>query len=161
MGKTNFTSVEFKTVHDPKDFEIAVELFREYERSLDFKIDFQNFEEEIESITKMYVKPHGSLILAFWGNTPVGIIGLRKWDSEIGEIKRMYVQPDYRKRKIGFELLRLILETAKKLEYKKVRLDSLERMQSAVKLYQDFEFYFIEAYCENPLPDAIYMEKKI
>lgn len=153
--------IYFKKAQSHDDFQLAAQLFNTYEASLDFKIDFQNFEDELLQIHQMYNSPSGSLILALDENKPLGVIALRKRDAKTAELKRMFVQPAYRNRKIGRKLLQLILEEAQNLGYQKIRLDTLERMQPAVKLYQEFGFYFIDAYRSNPLPDALFMEKKI
>src|SRR5699024_7851140 len=97
----------------------------------------------LNKIDEMYAPPFGCVILAFHQAKPVGCIGIRKSTTAIGEIKRMYVFPDFRRKNIGFKLLKLILEKAKELKYKKVRLDTLKSMKSAVKLYRFFGFYEI------------------
>lgn len=153
--------IEFKKAENFHDFQSAVRLFRAYEASLDFKIDFQNFEDELLQIQQMYARPEGSLTLAVYQNQPVGVIALRKWTEEIAEIKRMFVLPAYRKKNIGRKLLKNILAEAVDLGYEKVRLDTLKRMQTAVNLYQESGFYQIDAYRPNPLPDALFMEKKL
>ena len=42
--------------------------------------------------------------------------------------------------------------------YRKIRLDSLERLKEAQKLYESFDFRRIPAYNVNPFPDMYYME---
>ena len=161
MKKEKTTEISFKTASSKQDFKLAEKLFKSYEKSLDFKIDFQGFQEELENINKIYAPPAGSIILAFHLDQPVGCIAVRKLEKEIGELKRMYVLPSYRKMNIGSKLLKLILEKSTELNYKKVRLDTLKRMNSAVKLYLSFGFYEIKSYRYNPMEDVLYMEKRI
>jgi putative acetyltransferase len=74
-------------------------------------------------------------------------------------LKRMYVDPDFRKNKIGRKLLEQCIETATSLGYKKLRLDTLPDMLQAQALYRAFGFYEIPAYRFNPVKGTVYMEK--
>lgn len=153
--------LSFRTAHTQNEFSIAKNLFIEYENSLAFRIDWQNFEDELKTVNTQYDAPTGALLLAYYDDLPVGCTGVRRLENQIAEIKRMYVQPEYRGLKIGFKLLELILDKAKTLGYLKVRLDSLRRMAPALRLYEYFGFYEISAYCYNPLEDAVFLEKEL
>src|ERR687891_51348 len=47
----------------------------------------------------------GAFLLARIEGRPVGCIGLRRYDDDVGEIKRMYVVADARRRGVGRVLL--------------------------------------------------------
>lgn len=87
----------------------------------------------------------------------VGCIALRKLEEGVCEVKRLYVRPAYRGNKLGQWLVSHIMRTAVDLGYKRVMLDSLERLPAAGRLYQSMGFRYVEAYCHNPLEDAVYM----
>lgn len=154
-------ALQYKIAKSDKDFKIGHKLFKEYVEGLDFSVYFQNFKEELKTIAVQYHKPHGCLILAFYEDVPMGCIGLRKFKHEIAELKRMYVKPLFRGKKIGLGLLELILKEAKAMGYAKIRLDSMRRMEGALKLYKGFGFYEIPAYRFNPLNDVVYLEKDL
>lgn len=154
-------SITYKLAETALDYQRARTLFEAYHNNLDFTIDFQEFEKELQEIDKEYAPPEGVLLLALDGELPIGCIALRSLEKEIGEIKRMFVQPTHRGRAIGARLLELIIHRAQVLRYTKLRLDSLKRMKKAVQLYQSFGFFEIPSYRYNPLPDAIYLEKKL
>ena len=42
-----------------------------------------------------------------------------------------------------------------------VKLDTLERLQAALKLYIKFGFETVTAYYDNPLPGVVYMQKEL
>ena len=80
-------------------------------------------------------------------------------DNDIAELKRMFIKPAYQKRGIGKTLLEKALELAKKLNYKFIRLDTLNYMTPAIYLYKQYGFYQIAAYYYNPNKTALYFEK--
>jgi putative acetyltransferase len=141
-----------------KDIKIIRQLFVEYSASLDFNLDFQNFEDEIKSLPGKYAPPYGKLYLALYKNKPAGCIAVRKIDENYCEMKRLYVRPEYRGLKIGKALSEIIINEAKRMGYKFMRLDTVASMTSARNLYREFGFKEITAYCFNPIQGAIYME---
>ena len=74
------------------------------------------------------------------------------------EMKRLYVQPTFRKHKIGEALVAAIILQAKELNYAIMKLDTLQRLQPAIQLYLKQGFVVTNAYYENPLPEVVYME---
>jgi ribosomal protein S18 acetylase RimI-like enzyme len=135
------------------------ELFAEYGQSLGIDLSFQGFEEELASLPGKYTPPHGALIVARSDGTPCGCVALRRIDERVCEMKRLYVRPGNRGRRIGVGLVSRIIQTAKNRGYEAMRLDTLPSMASAVSLYRTFGFQEIEPYIYNPLPGALFMEK--
>ncbi len=109
-------------------------------------------EQDIAMIAK-FLPPNGRLLLAFVDNKPCGIGCLKSINNEIGEIKRMYVDPSFRKIGAGRAILRSLLESAKESGYKKVRLDSPKFMEAAHGLYRSFGFKDIPVYDEVEIPE--------
>ncbi len=133
-------------------------LFREYAASLGFDLSFQNFEKELSSLPGDYSPPRGCLLLALHNDTISGCVALRPLDDHICEMKRLYVKPEFRGLGIGKKLARAIIEKGKELNYKHMRLDTIEFMKEAIKLYESLGFYDIEAYRYNPIEGTRYME---
>lgn len=109
-------------------------------------------EQDIAMIAK-FLPPNGRLMLALIDNTVCGIGCLKSINKEIGEIKRMYVDPSHRKVGAGRAILRSLLEAAKAAGYKKVRLDSPKFMEAAHALYRSFGFKDIPYYAEVEIPE--------
>ena len=143
------------------------QLFHEYEKELDENLCFQSFEEEIKEPLKKYGPPKGEIILATFNEESdsyriAGCIALYPLPEEgVCEMKRLYVRPEYRKHKIGELLVRQLLEDAISLGYKKMKLDTLIKLQPAIKLYIKHGFAETTAYYQNPLEGVVYMEKKL
>ncbi|HWB25392.1 MAG TPA: GNAT family N-acetyltransferase [Chitinophagaceae bacterium] len=145
----------------PQQFADAEALFKEYAASLDIDLSFQGFANELATIRQQYYKPHGALLLCYIDNTAVACTAIRKFDEDIAELKRMFVQPAARGHKIAQKMLALALDTAKNLGYTAIRLDTLPTMQQAQCLYVAQGFYEIPAYRYNPVEGTIFMEKKL
>lgn len=157
----NATEVTLKVATTSQDFADAEQLFREYAGSLEIDLAFQDFAKELTIISVQYNKPEGALVLAYVDDHAAGCAAVRKLDDETAELKRMYVQPQFRGLKIAQKLLQLSLDSARDLHYKKIRLDTIPSMIPAQKLYLANGFYVIEPYRFNPVEGAIYMERRL
>ncbi len=137
------------------------ELFEEYERSLGFDLCFQNFPRELAHLPGAYSPPGGWLLLATSRGRPVGCAGIRKIGDGICELKRMYVRPDFRGQKLGRRLALLLIDKAREIGYKSMRLDTIATMAEAIGLYQSLGFRDIEPYYNNPVPGARFMQLEL
>ena len=139
----------------------ASELFKEYANYLNIDLEFQNFNEELESLPGDYSLPEGCLLLAFYKNKLAGCVALRKFDEGMCEMKRLYVRSGYRGKGIGKALAKQILNTARKLGYTHMRLDTLPFMKEAITLYISLGFKEIDPYRYNPYEGAKFFELKL
>lgn len=149
------------TIREARDDEMGLvrELFLEYARSLDFDLGFQNFEEELASLPGKYARPEGCLLLAFWDGAPAGCVALRPFDPGRCEMKRLYVRPEFRGKKIGDALLEKFLTAARELRYQSVTLDSVQPLMSrAIAMYKSVGFREIPPYRPSPVRGAVYLE---
>jgi putative acetyltransferase len=134
-------------------------LFSAYEKELGENLCFQDFGSELKNPLTKYAPPKGLLFLALENDNTAGCIALQPLEEGVCEMKRLYVSPGFRSRGIGEKLVALLLEEAAKLGYITMRLDTLTRLQSAIKIYRAFGFTDVSAYYKNPLPGVVYMEK--
>lgn len=146
----------------PQDISAVRALFVEYADWLGEDLCFQGFERELESLPGDYVAPRGRLFLArahsAGRDAPAGCVALRPFDADSGEIKRLYVRGAYRGAGLGNRLALKVLESAREAGYRRLLLDTLERMDTAVRLYRGIGFREIPAYYHNPIPGAVYFE---
>jgi ribosomal protein S18 acetylase RimI-like enzyme len=137
-------------------------LFNAYLQELNEDLCFQSFDSEIDNPLYKYSAPTGALFIATYNATPVGCIALQPLlDAGTCEMKRLYVDPEYRKFGIGDALVKALLQEAKAMDYTLMKLDTLERLQAAIKLYQKFGFETVNAYYDNPLPGVVFMQKEL
>jgi ribosomal protein S18 acetylase RimI-like enzyme len=141
--------------------QLARSLFIEYADSLNIDLCFQNFDLELAGLPGEYSPPSGRLLLAKHEDKIAGCVALRKIDDEVCEMKRLYVKPAFRGLKLGRRLADEIIEEAKAIGYKKMRLDTLPQMREAINMYKSIGFYDIEPYRYNPEQGALFMEKEL
>ncbi|MBU2903258.1 MULTISPECIES: GNAT family N-acetyltransferase [Arenibacter] len=150
--------IEIKLAQTTTDYLAAKELILEYVAWLGIDLSFQNFDKEMAGLPEMYNPEDGGLYIAYINGEAVGIAGIRRFNQQDCEVKRMYVKPNSRGLGIGQLLLKQCLDTARKLQYDSVKLDTADFMKSAIKLYTDHGFKEISAYRHNPHESAKYFE---
>lgn len=139
-------------------YQSARELFRAYAESLGFDLEFQGFSRELAELPGNYKAPAGCILLAAADDGVAGCVALRPLENKICEMKRLFVKPRYQGRGIGRLLAVSVIEAARKKDYRRMRLDTIESMRAAQHLYLSLGFKAIEAYCYNPLENPSYME---
>ena len=143
------------------DIERARSLFREYETSLGVDLCFQGFEQELAGLPGAYAPPSGRLLLAVDDGRPAGCIALRPLGADGCEMKRLYVRPEFRGRRVGRLLAERLLAEARAIGYARLRLDTLPSMKEAIPLYRSLGFAEIAPYYANPVPGALFMERAL
>lgn len=137
-------------------------LFEEYAASLSFDLCFQNFQQELDGLPGEYAPPNGGLWLATNDRgDAAGCVALRRLEPGVGEMKRLYVRPEYRGSGLGKRLARRVLEEAGNIGYERIRLDTTPEMTGAIRLYESLGFTRIAPYRPNPIEGALYMEFEV
>jgi len=149
---------DYIIVKAKEEYTAAAKLFTEYTEWLAVDLEFQHFDEELLNLQMVYNAVDGGIILCKEANVFVGSVAIRKINDEIAELKRMYVQPQHQHKGIGQQLLKQAITLTQKHHYKYIRLDTLNHMLPAIKLYKKNGFYEIPAYYHNPIESAVYFE---
>ena len=151
--------MEIIQLNSVADIEQAREIFREYEASLEVDLCFQNFEKELAELPGKYAPPDGRLLLAWENERVAGCVALRRIDESVCEIKRLFLRAQFRGRGLGRQLAEAIIREAQLIGYERMRLDTLPpKMNDAIALYRSLGFREIDAYYNNPVPEAKFME---
>ncbi|HTC49257.1 MAG TPA: GNAT family N-acetyltransferase [Candidatus Aquilonibacter sp.] len=138
------------------------ELFLEYAQSLGFSLCFQNFDKELAGLPGDYLPPKGRLLLAEYEGNLAGCVALHALAPTICEMKRLYLRPQFRGKRLGRILAERIIAEARQIGYLRMRLDTVAPvMKDAVAMYQKLGFEEIPPYCTNPVAGAMYMELEL
>jgi ribosomal protein S18 acetylase RimI-like enzyme len=141
--------------------EIVRTLFREYQQSLNVDLCFQSFDEELAGLPGKYAPPRGTLLLALDHDLPLGCVALRPIDEHRCEMKRLYVRPSARGRRLGRTLTERIFAHARSTGFTRICLDTLPQMREAQSLYTSLGFEDVAPYVHNPVVGARFMGRTL
>jgi GNAT superfamily N-acetyltransferase len=99
-------------------------------------------------------RPHGTFLVAWLDDVAVGCGGLRKVDDGVGELKRMFVAEQVRRRGVARALLERLERDARALGYGRLVLETGTKQPEAIELYLAHDYEPIEpygAYRDSPL----------
>ena len=154
--------MRIKHAQTPSEIENVRRLFRDYEAFLDVDLCFQSFEEELAGLPGKYAPPPGgALLIGLNKNRAIGCVGVRRLNDGVCEMKRLFVRPEARGSGMGRQLAKEIIAVARTLGYALMRLDTLDRLTEAMRLYETLGFQRIQPYYANPLPGVVYWELKL
>lgn len=154
----------------PDDIEAVAGLFRAYADSLGVDLCFQGFAQELANLPGAYAAQRGgALLIARARRTaperagaPLGCVALRGQDAAgMCEMKRLYVAPAARGLGLGRALATAILDAARALGYRRIRLDTLPQLREAIALYRDLGFVETPRYNDNPVAGVLWLARAL
>jgi ribosomal protein S18 acetylase RimI-like enzyme len=95
---------------------------------------------DLEDIKNAYMKPGNHFWVAEHEGQIVGMIGVQHHDEGVGEIRRLRVHQDLRRRGIGSALLETAIKFCQDNQYLKIALDTFMDRDPAIKLFEKFRF---------------------
>jgi len=136
-------------------------LFQEYWASFGFTPCFQNFDSELAALPGKYAPPHGRLLLATVNGRPAGCVALRRFDQTRGEVKRLYVRPQFRGSGLGKALVNALAAEARAIGYAELIADTIPKvMATALTMYERLGFEHVELY-SNETPEAQHIRLRL
>lgn len=84
--------------------------------------------------------------IAYYDGIAIGCAGLKRYSDDDVEVKRVWVDPDYRGRHIAANLMGMLENRAKQQGFQRTILQTREIMIAAVKLYLNRGYYQIDKY---------------
>tara|TARA_B100001029_G_C14742409_1_gene276209 strand:- start:118 stop:555 length:438 start_codon:yes stop_codon:yes gene_type:complete len=103
-----------------------------------------------------FKEPYGRLLLTEVDGKIARTISIRKIREESIEIKRMFVRPSFRGKKLGNLMIKEVVRVAKENDFSKLNLDTAEFMSSAVTLYKKMGFKETKSYPECIVPKELW-----
>ena len=136
-------------------------LIREYAGGVGVPLDFQDFDREVAELPGAYAPPRGALLVARAAGGLEGCVALRPLGGDSCEMKRLFVRPAARGTGLGERLALAVIAEARRLGYRRMRLDTLPSMGTAQSLYARLGFCDIDAYTANPIPGTRFLELEL
>jgi putative acetyltransferase len=116
--------------------ELTSELAGQYDHAPDGTGDFRPGEEISGSV----------FLVGRLGSLPVACGAIRPLENGVAEVKRMFVNPDYRGRGLSKQMLDALEDAATNLGYVTLRLETGDRQRAAIALYEKAGFHRIEPF---------------
>ena len=137
--------------------EAAFRIVEEYNQAVNVVV-----RDSPESFAKDYFQAGAGFWLAQAGKQFVGCIALRRLHThqQAGEIKRLYVRPEYRGSGAAGALLDALERYAESSGYWWLYLDSKDDLQAALRFYRRHGYEPCEPYNRNPQA-TIFMRKAV
>jgi GNAT superfamily N-acetyltransferase len=135
-----------------------MQITKDYISWLNMDLSFQGIDKELSNFPSMYGPPNGAFLLVWHRGELAGGVGLRVLEPKVCEMKRLFVYDQFKSKGVGRSLSTALIQEAKNRGYDRMRLDTLGRMKSAIRLYKSLGFEGIEPYRFNPDPTTKYME---
>jgi putative acetyltransferase len=90
---------------------------------------------------------------------PIGCGGIKLFDAEYGELKRMYIRPAYQGQGFGKAMLQYLADYARQQQVPLLRLETGIYQTAAIQLYERFGFVRCAPFGEYRLdPLSVYFE---
>jgi len=151
--------VKFQQVESEEQKQEAGSLIREYLEWLNEQLrQYYDMEFDVEAMVQSdlsdshkFHPPHGRFYLALYGDQIAGVGCLKRLEAGVGEVQRMYVPPAFRGKGIGRAITNRLIEDARSIGYRHLKLESLEFLAAAHSLYRSIGFHEIDPYADNSM----------
>jgi len=100
--------------------------------------------------------PGGAFFVARHGGAVVGCAGLRLITAGIGEVTRVFVRPEARRRGVGQHLMEAVEDAARGQRVTRLRLDTGSHLPEARQLYLKNGYREVPAFNQGRLSDQWY-----
>lgn len=102
------------------------------------------------------------VVIIYIEENPVACGSFKKYDTDIAEIKRVFVKKEFRGQGLSKILMRELEQKARNAGYKKLYLETGELLAASMHLYSSIGFTIIDNYGPyKDMKESICMEKKI
>ena len=115
---------------------------------------------ELVELRSYYSAP-GFLLLARVSGEPAGCVGVRTLTPASGELRRLFVRPEYRGLGLGRRLLQSATKHARQNDFSRLVLTTLPTMVEAQVLYEAAGYVPIEPYVPEPFDGVHYLGRAL
>ena len=165
--------VRIAQAETPEQVDDARTLFGEYATDLGWDLSSGRLAGEMASLPGPYSPPEGALLVAYVDGTPAGALGLQRVPPETriegvdvetsGELKRLFVHPDFRRAGVGRAIMQAAEAAARARGYTQLLLTTnADMMPLAQGLYDSLGYVETVPYRNDmPWPAIRWMRKEL
>jgi len=133
-------------------YSVAHEVYqdtRSLEESMAF-YDSKGVLEDMDDVQGSYFDDDGTFLVMVEGDQIIGTGAIKRLDTDICELKRLWFLKEYRGKGLGYKMTRELLSFARDKGYQRVRLetDPVAQLQ-ALNFYKRLGFYEIPQYSQH------------
>lgn len=133
-------------IYCPSDKRQLIEMIRNVLTDLGYDFFLESKDRDLDDIENLYFVQSGCFWILKSDNKIIGSIAIKPHPEGFYEMKRFYILKEYRSRGYGKLLLEHFLEYAKQNNIKTIRLDTDNKLKTAIHLYQKYGFKTIPPY---------------
>ncbi len=115
---------------------------------------------ELVELRTFYSSP-GLLLLARADGQPAGCVGVRSLTAPVGEVRRLFVRPEYRAQGLGRRLLEAATEQSRSNGLSRLVLTTLPTMTEALMLYEAQGYRPADPYVAQPIDGVQYLARDL
>jgi putative acetyltransferase len=143
----------------PKDNADALELIGELDKELLRRYPASSIHTlDLDKITN----ESGIFMVGYISEIAVGCCSVCGMEPGVGEVKRVFIKPQYRRKGIAERMMEHLEEHAAECGFEFLRVETGKKQPESIAMYQKLGYYDIEKYGEyiND-PNSVCMEKRL
>lgn len=142
-----------RSTSDDLDFQKLTRQFDE------FLIEIDGEEKDFfAQFNQIYIQ---NVLVCYENDEAVGCGAFKEYEPNVAEIKRMFVNPNYRKKGIAKMILKELINWSKQENYTAAILETADKLKPAIALYKKFGFEIVPNYGQYKNVESSVCMKKI
>jgi len=138
---TNFKGYHIRPA-DNNDVDAIKQIVFSCLHEFGLKEDEAGKDNDLLDIEKNYFADNGyfGMVELTEPKTPVGTFGIHRIDDYTCELRKMYLIKEHRGKGLGEFMLRIAIDIAKELGFKRIALETISPLTAAIALYKKYGF---------------------
>jgi ribosomal protein S18 acetylase RimI-like enzyme len=119
------------------------------------------YEDDLAALPGKYAPPDGRLLLALYDGETAGCVSFYKFGAGACDVKRLWVRPQFRGKKVGRALMEMLIEEARKSGYRTILLSTVNTLTEAITLYRSLGFEMTAPFYDDVLDYELFMKLEL
>jgi putative acetyltransferase len=119
------------------------------------------YEADLARLPGKYAPPDGRLLVALHEGEAAGCVSFYRYDEGACEVKRLWVRPRFRGKKVGRALMETLVAEARASGYRTILLSTVNTLTEAISLYRSLGFEMTAPYYNEVLDYELFMKLEL